>query len=184
MNTIMVRIFLFAYFISFLPFGLLAQNYVSECLAKFSEMPSSLNHNGFMDLIKKGNYLTAKTVALLDEEPSSTIRRIPIGKYQVGRYAHCFFIRVNLHYKTGEFLSYDMCSKTINTKTGEINDSDFYLISFSTDLRYHNSGEFELLDDKLVRITTKTVDSEEKKTTVERTIYKFGRNRLEFERHL
>ena len=88
------------------------------------------------------------------------------------------------HYKTGEFQRYDMCSKTINTKSGEINDSDFYLISYSTDLRYHNSGEFELLDDKLVRITTKTIDSEEKKITVENRIYKFGRNRLEFEKRL
>ena len=161
-----------------------AQGFVADCLSSFGEMPTKMEHKDFFDLIKKKTFLNAKTAGLFNESITTSDRLVPVGQYKVGKYAHCFYLRVRFDDSTGNLEAYNLHSKTIHTKTGDISGVNFHLLSYAQNDRYHETGVLEMLDNKRVRFTCTTIDLKEKSTDISIKIYKFGRNRIEFEERI
>ncbi len=108
---------------------------------------------------------------------------VPIGKVTKGKSITLIYAVVERKDIGSEAIYIHIKSKTLNKKTGEETGFNAHLLDVGIGGTTTYNGSLKMVEDDLIEFTQDAVDSEDgRKTKIKQ--YKFGKEELEFEKHI
>lgn len=155
----------------------------SKLFSSFKEMPKSMSSAQLKEEGSHGVALAQQQSVILEELLITDNVVVPIGKVVKGKSITLLYMIVERKEIGSEALYIHIKSKTFNKKTGEETGSAAHLLDIGLGGTTVYDGSFKMIGDDFIEFSQDAVDPEDgSKISVKQ--YKFGKEALEFEKHV